>query len=105
MIPKEGGYLDIQTAHHDSTKFVLHDGYKVLFQAFCDLCESILVETQTDIPYLFRCKFINAAKAIFLIGDGFSRRFTEDFGKALIEWPEQVRQVGEAMEPILANLD
>lgn len=93
-------YLDIQTAHHDSTKFVLHDGYRVLFHAFCDLCGDIWSETQTDIPYLFRCRFLNAAKTIFLIGDGFSRKFTDDFGRVLIEWPEQVRQVGESLESI-----
>jgi hypothetical protein len=93
-------YSDIDKAHHDETKYVIHDGYVDLFRSFCDLCESIWIETQTDIPYLFRCKFFNATKTMFLINDRFARKFTEDYGRASIEWPEQFRQVGEPLEQI-----
>ena len=59
-------YGDIQHHPTDDTLFALHNQYMLLFQAFCTLCESLWVVTQTDIPYLFRCKYFNAENTAFM---------------------------------------
>ena len=92
-------YMDIEKHHNDSTKLVLHEGYADLFRAFCDLCIALWKATQTDIPYLFRCKYFNAETTLFLTNHTF-KKFTKVYGRRQITWPEQIRQVGEALEKI-----
>ena len=91
--------MDIQQAPNDANIFILHDGYADLFEAFCDLVESLWRETQTDIPYMFRLKYFNAEKTSFLSSDR-PQKFTSPFGRRIIVWPEQFRQVGEPIETI-----
>ncbi len=95
----QGVYMDIQEASNEPDKLFLHDGYADLFRAFCDLCNSLWKATQTDIPYLFRLKYFNAERTVFLADDR-RNKFTGAYGRRVIPWPEQIRQVGESLETI-----
>jgi hypothetical protein len=89
-------YMDIQAKSDDPTKFALHEGYADLFRAFCDLCDSLWKETQTDIPYLFRNKYFNAEQTVFWI----QHKNTSPYAKRVIAWPEQSHHAGEPLESI-----
>ena len=95
-------YMKIQEATDDSSKFALHEGYADLFRAFCDLCDALWKATQTDIPYLFRNKYFNAGTTgFFYRADRFrGSSITSSYGRPVIAWPEQFRQVGESLETI-----
>jgi hypothetical protein len=95
-------YMDIQPALDDANIFILHDGYAELFEAFCDLTESFWKETRTDIPYMFRLKYFNAEQTKFLSSDS-PKKFTPTYGRRVIVWPEQFRQVGEPLEGIYST--
>ena len=92
-------YMDIDTSPDDAEFYVLHDGYAELFKAFCDLVESLWRKTQTDIPYIFRLKYFNADKTIFL-SNPLPEHYTPPFDRRVIAWPEQFRQVGDPVEMI-----
>jgi len=90
-------YMDIGKLPTDHNKFGLHDGYADLFRAFCDLCESLWKETQTDIPYLFLSKYFNAEQTAVLIKQRLGHKITNVYGRRAISLPEQVRQTGESI--------
>ena len=92
-------YLDIQRKTGDQSKFELHDGYVDLLRAFCDLCESLWGATQTDMPYLFRCKYYNAEQTCFLKNWPVNS-YTNIYAKRVISLPEQLRQTGESANEI-----
>jgi hypothetical protein len=87
-------YSDIDTANQDQSLFVLHEGYADLFRSFAEICEALWAITQTDIPYLFRARYFNAEKTVFLAG-GRYRNYTPRYQRRTIAWPDQVRNVGE----------
>jgi hypothetical protein len=89
-------YMDIQQPNQDENKFVLHGGYSDLFKAFCEICESLWKATETDVPYLLRLKYFNAENTVFYQ----HTHSTGKYGRRVIAWPEQIRQVGEPLEPI-----
>lgn len=91
-------YLDVQRVPDDRSKFALHDAYVDLFRAFCDLCESLWEATQTDMPYLFRCKYYNAEQTVCFLNR--VNRTTNTYGKRVISLPEQLRQTGESINEI-----
>lgn len=94
-------YVDIKLTTISSEKeyFMLHDGFADLFHAFCDLCEALWSATQTDVPYLFRARFFNANTTVLLV-DGARQKYTPPFGRRAIQWPDQIRNVGEPTEQI-----
>lgn len=90
-------YMDIQHfQNNDPNIFTLHDGYIHLFRAFCDICTALWQITQTDIPYLFRNKYINAENTNFFMSP--PRRVTGAYNRRLITWPVKIRQVGEPLD-------
>jgi hypothetical protein len=94
-------YLDIQQNPKASSEFTIHEGYSDLFQAFCDLCETLWKATQTDIPYLFRCKHCNAErKCLFAKNRNGYDEYTRVYNKRVISLPEQMRQTGEPLDKI-----
>lgn len=95
-------YRDIQHHPTDNTLFFIHNQYVYLFQAFCTLCESLWGVTQTDLPYLFRCKYFNAENTVLTYKLTY-QEWTEKCGRRQISWPEQVRQVGDSIESIHRN--
>ena len=89
-------YMDIDSKPNDPNIFILHDGYTDLFQAFCDMTEGLWKATQTDIPYIFRLKYINAERTSFC-SDYRRNKYTAPYSRRVIAWPEQFRQTGEPL--------
>ena len=92
-------YWDIRPTTFDASIVELNGNYMGLFQAFCDLCVELWEATQTDIPYLFRCKYCNAQQTVFRKDKNFDLYIDVD-GKRVIMLPEQVRQTGETIEQV-----
>ena len=92
-------YMDIDRAPKDPNMFVLHEGYADLFKAFCDLTEGLWKATQTDIPCMFRLKYLNAEQTSFLL-DERRNKLSLPYNRRVIAWPEQFRQTGESIEGI-----
>lgn len=90
-------YSDVERISNEQGKFILHEGYIDLFRAFCDLCDELWRVTETDIPYLFRCRFINAGEVAFFTGEVSRRKLTKPFGRRLINLPERLRQTGDSI--------
>ncbi len=95
----QAAYMDIQHPPNHPDHFALHDGYYDLFRAFADFCQELWNATQTDLPYLLRCMYLNAESTMFFTGGSFDRS-TKPFGKHQIIWPDQIRQVGQPLENI-----
>lgn len=96
----QAAYTDIQHPPNYPDYFALHDGFYDLFRAFGDFCQELWNATQTDLPYLLRCMYINAENTIFFTGGSFDRA-TKPYGKLQIIWPDQIRQVGQPLKNII----
>lgn len=96
----QAAYMDIQRPPNHPDHFALHDGYYELFRAFGDFCQELWDATQTDLPYLLRCMYLNAESTMFFTGGSFNRH-TNLYGKPQIIWTNQVRQVGQLLNDII----
>lgn len=77
--------------------------YCDLFSAFTQLCSVVLEQTDTDLPYVIRCKLLHA-KETRLIIHGKWPEPSDPYTKDEIVWPDQVRQVGEGFDAIAEDL-
>jgi len=93
-------YMDIPQPPNYQDCFALHDGFPDLFKAFGDFCHELWDATQTDLPYLLRCMYLNAENTIFFTGGTFNRA-TKPFGKPRIIWPDQIRLVGQPLKDVV----
>jgi len=80
-------------------RFCLSKYHCDLFQSFAQFCTEIWQAGRTDAPYVFRCRFLGA-KGIYLYARSLSQRFYGPWERPTIEFPDQIRQVGEELGPI-----
>ncbi len=95
-------YMDIQSSPDNTNIFTLHDNYSNLFRSFCEFCEEIWHVTQSDIPYLFKCHYVNAQSTAFWTKDYFNK-ITSVYGRDQILWSDQIRLVGQSTQEISDN--
>lgn len=71
----------------------LYSSVADFFFAFARMCQAALIAFESDSPYVFRCKFLNATGVVFLpFGDvGES---SAPYEKDEIEWPDYIRLPG-----------
>jgi Putative DNA-binding domain len=71
-----------------------------LFRSFAHFCVEIFDVTSADTPYVFRCSFLGA-NGIYLYAKNLGQRFYGPWEKPKIEFPDQIRQVGAELGPII----
>ncbi len=73
----------------------LHNqGICELFQSFAHFCTEVLESAETDSPYVLRCRLVSA-KGVYLLFAAPGERYHGPWEKQTIDWPDEVRQVGE----------
>jgi len=78
-----------------------------LFESFAQLCTDVWTASETNLPYVLRCQFLSA-KGSYLIEKniiekniGVIDKFYGPYRKSKIEWPDEIRLVGESLKPIV----
>jgi hypothetical protein len=85
-------------------KYALHYGFCDLFNAFCVLLFDLWEKKETDLPYIIRCKYLNANGTVLWTNSQRYSRTTEPYEKDEIIWPDHIRLVGDPLTDIAESL-
>jgi len=66
-----------------------------LYHAFCEICSELMKITNTDLPYILRCKYLGAYKTVFINAHRYGEDYSQPYPKDEIVWPDQIRQIGD----------
>ena len=84
-------------------KYILSNANCVLFADFADLCEKLLVFTETDRPYLIQCTGMNMT-GVILFTDETWNEYSDPYPRNDLVWPAQIRSLGERFQDIADRL-
>lgn len=73
----------------------LHSGYRVFFNAFCEMLSSLLAAADSDVPYLIACSLLNARGIYYRATGTYTGGFRGPYPKQEITWPEHLRSTGD----------
>jgi hypothetical protein len=87
-----------------SKKYALHFGYCDLFSAFGTLLSELWEKTKTDLPYIIKCKYLNAMGTVIWWNSQRYPKITEPYERDEIIWPDHIRLVGGPLTDIAESL-
>lgn len=97
-------YRDIQVERVGTVdRFVVHSSNCDLFRAFCHLIKEVLKVSETDVPYLVACAYLNA-EGTCVLTDSRRSKFSEPYKKKEILWPQHLRAAGADPQIIAEQL-
>jgi len=96
--------IEFYTPHRQDKAAVLSSLHKSLFMAFNEICFDAIQITGNDLPFVLRCKLLNADSVLLdtesqLLGT----KYTDKYPKQEITWPDQVRLPGEDFSLIVSE--